>query len=114
MVEVKVKVRTPAGVVLASPLQNAGMLDSSTQFASCRRWFPAMMWGGNGSGGPSGGWVMFAVIVIAVIAVIVAIDFLVRYLSRIGDTSSTAAVPPSSPRSATRFEAILAKGGRSR
>jgi putative membrane protein len=55
-----------------------------------------MMWNDNGHWG-SGDWATIALVVIAGIAVIVAIVFLVRYLSRTGDassTSSTAAVPP--------------------
>jgi putative membrane protein len=53
-----------------------------------------MMWDGNGD--PGGGWVMLALIVGVVVAVIVAIVFVARYLSRIGGTSSRAAVPPAS------------------
>jgi putative membrane protein len=52
-----------------------------------------MMWNGNGQWG-SGDWATLALIVIAAIAVIVAIVFLARYLSRTGGTSSTTAVPP--------------------
>ena len=52
-----------------------------------------MMWNGNGHWG-SGDWATLALIVIAAIAVIVAIVFLVRYLSRPGGTSSAAAAPP--------------------
>jgi putative membrane protein len=56
-----------------------------------------MMWNGNGHWG-SGDWAMLALIVIAAIAVIVAIVFLVRYLSRTGGTSSAAAAPPAAAR----------------
>ena len=52
-----------------------------------------MMWNGNGHWG-SGDWATLALIVIAAIAVIVAIVFLVRYLSRPGGASSAAAAPP--------------------
>ena len=52
-----------------------------------------MMWNGNGHWG-SGDWATLALIVIAGIAVLVAIVFLVRYLSRTGGASSTAGVQP--------------------
>ena len=52
-----------------------------------------MMWNDNGHWG-SGDWATLALIVIAAVAVIVAIVFLVRYLGRTDGTSSTAAFPP--------------------
>ena len=52
-----------------------------------------MMWNGNGHWG-SGDWATLALIVIAAVAVIVAIVFLVRYLGRSGGASPAAAVPP--------------------
>jgi putative membrane protein len=58
-----------------------------------------MMWNDNGHWG-SGDWATLALIVIAAIAVIVAIVFLVRYLSQAsGGTSSTAAAPRWAPAS---------------
>jgi putative membrane protein len=55
-----------------------------------------MMWNNNGHWG-SGDWATLVLVVIAAIAVIVAVVFLVRYLSRAGGTSSSAAVTPTPP-----------------
>jgi putative membrane protein len=52
-----------------------------------------MMWNDNGHWGSSD-WATLALIVIAAVAMIVAIVFLVRYLGRTGGTSSSTAVPP--------------------
>jgi putative membrane protein len=65
-----------------------------------------MMWNGNGHWG-SGDWATLALIVIAAIAVIVAIVFLVRYLSRPGGASSAAAAPPAAASGPESPEDIL-------
>ena len=65
-----------------------------------------MMWNGNGHWG-SGDWATLALIVIAAIAVIVAIVFLVRYLSRTGGAASTEVIPPASARGPESPQDIL-------
>ena len=52
-----------------------------------------MMWNNNGNWG-SGDWATLALIVIAAVAVVVAVVFLVRYLGRADGTSPAATVPP--------------------